>query len=81
MTQYVRRGDFPTSPEAPKPGDFHLGSPQSRAAARALLATKRTALFEGILIQLVSVDRDNSGRECTCSMPEAGKFALCRCFV
>ena len=69
-----------TNGNSGRPGRYALGSAESRAAARALLNSKRVAQFEGILVRLVSNERDRSGRECTCPMPEAGKFALCRCF-
>jgi hypothetical protein len=71
-----------TGSELARPGQFALGSPQSRAAARALLTAKRTAQGEGILVRLVSVlGCDDPGRKCTCPTPPAGTFALCRCFV
>lgn len=65
-----------------KPGDYAVSSPQSRAAARALLTARRAAQGEGTLIQVVSVlGCDDPERKCTCPVPEAGTFGLCRCFL
>jgi hypothetical protein len=64
-----------------KPGDFTLGSPQSRAAARAFLASKRATEGEGTLIRVLLVGSPpEPGRRCTCPWPPAGTFALCKCF-
>jgi hypothetical protein len=63
-------------------GQYPLGSPLSRAAARALLTVKRAALFKGILVRFVPVaGKDDPGRKCICLAPEAGTVAFCRCFV
>jgi hypothetical protein len=71
-----------TSSELARLGQYPVGSPQSRAAARALLAARKTARFEGILVRLVSVlGCDDPDRKCTCPTPEAGTFAMCRCFL
>ncbi len=76
-----QKGEGTRSKDA-RPGDYGLGSPQSRAAARALLTARRTAQFEGILVRLVSVlDCDDSDRKCTCRTPPDGTIAFCRCFV
>ena len=63
------------------PGQYPLGSPQSRAAARAVLTARRAGQFEGILVQFVSaLGGDDLGRRCTCPAPAAGTIAFCRCF-
>jgi hypothetical protein len=63
------------------PGDYLLRSPKSRAAARALLASKRTAGFEGLLIHFVTAESpDSHDRKCTCPIPPEGTVAFCRCF-
>ena len=41
MGSSVLYADFSTKGRGPKPGHFAVGSPQSRAAARALLVAKR----------------------------------------
>lgn len=64
------------------PGRYPIGSRESRAAARALLTARKTAQGEGILVRLVSVlGCDDPDRKCTCPVPEAGKFGMCRCFL
>jgi hypothetical protein len=64
-----------------RPGQYPLGSPQSRAAARSLLAARRAIQGEGTLIQLIAVGPlTQPDRKCTCPVPEAGTIAICRCF-
>jgi hypothetical protein len=74
---------------APKPGQYPLGSVPSRAAARATLDLRSAAEGYGALFCMVRIGgrrrdpgrrRRDPGRECTCSMPPAGAFDLCRCF-
>ncbi len=65
-----------------KPSHYPLGSPQSRAAARALLEFRRAEQGEGTLIVVRMVGRPEDPNErCTCRKPEAGTFAVCRCFL
>lgn len=68
----------------PRPGRFPLGSARSRAAARALLETKRDTEEAGVLIVLRLIGTGNEPgheeRKCTCPVPPAGTVALCRCF-
>ena len=65
-----------------RPGRYELGSPESRAAARALLDSRKATQGQGILIKLVSVlGCDDPDRKCTCPVPEAGSIGMCRCFL
>ena len=51
-----------------KPGDYPLGSRQSRAAARYALKSRESAEPSGILVQLVRVGgTPNAEQKCTCS--------------
>jgi hypothetical protein len=62
--------------------DYPLGSRQSRAAARALLGARRRAQGEGTFIRVRLIGKaEDPDRKCTCPKPEAGTFALCRCFL
>jgi hypothetical protein len=62
--------------------DYPLGSQQSRAAARALLEARRAAQGEGTLFRVRAISRpEDPDRKCNCRKPEAGTFALCRCFL
>jgi hypothetical protein len=62
--------------------DYPLGSRQSRAAARALLAVRRKAQGKGTILRVRLVGRpEDPKQKCTCREPEAGTFALCRCFL
>lgn len=64
-----------------KLGDYALGSPQSRAAVRALLASKRAADGEGTLFVLKAIGSPAPpGAKCTCPIPPAGTTAICKCF-
>jgi hypothetical protein len=63
-----------------KPGRYALGSPQSRAAARAMLDAREAAREKGILVRLVKLGIPVAPRKCTCKPPAAGTFAVCRCF-
>lgn len=65
-----------------KPGEYPLYSPQSRAAARSLLADRKAKEGEGILVRLRKVGNPiPADRECNCPVPRAGTFAICKCFV
>ena len=71
-----------TGSELAGPRQFALGSPQSRAAARALLKAKSKGQFKGILVRFVSaLGCDDANRKCTCPAPPSGTIALCRCFT
>ncbi len=62
--------------------DYPIGSQQSRAAARALLEARREAQGEGILFRVTRANRSRDpNRKCTCSRPDTGMFAVCRCFM
>ena len=62
-------------------GSYPLGCAQSRAAARALLNSRRAVQGDGTLFRLSVIGRPHDpGRKCTCRTPEAGTFALCKCF-
>ena len=64
-----------------KPGEYVLGSAQSRAAARALLVSKRAVEGEGLLVVLRLIGSPPApGRKCTCPIPPASTVAVCRCF-
>ena len=66
----------------PRLSHYPVGSAQSRAAARALLDSRRKAHGEDIrfTIRLVGNTVDPN-RKCTCPQVEAGTFAICRCFL
>jgi len=68
----------------PTPADFPVGSLQSRAAARAILAALEKAQKPGILIRFVAA-RDGRvaypNRECTCKKAAPGTIAFCECFL
>ena len=62
--------------------DYPIGSPQSRAAARALLDCRREAQGQGTVFYIsIGGRRADPNRKCTCRKPEAGTFAVCRCFL
>jgi hypothetical protein len=63
------------------PGRYPIGSPQSRAAARSLLAFKRAAEGEGTRFVFKAIDSPAPpGTKCTCPIPAAGEVGFCRCF-
>lgn len=65
-----------------RPGDFALGSPQSRAAARFLVEARDEGGEKGMLIVLRLADAEMPpATKCTCQMPRAGQAKLCRCFI
>jgi hypothetical protein len=68
-----------------RPGNYAIGSPQSRAAARTLLDARKEAKGTGVPFVLERIGKgDGPGRgggKCSCPVPPAGTFALCKCFV
>lgn len=65
-----------------KPGDYALGSPQSRAAARAFMEARKAAQGEGTTLRIRLVGRsEDPNQKCTCRTPEAGTVAVCGCFL
>jgi hypothetical protein len=63
-----------------RPGEYLLGSAVSRAAARALAEARRALEGEGTLIRVCLVGGpEDSDKKCTCMIPRAGTFAVCRC--
>jgi hypothetical protein len=78
----AERPFLPATASASSMADFPLGSLQSRAAARSLIARRRDMeCGEGILIVVREVGkRVDPNRKCTCRVPPAGEFAVCRCF-
>jgi hypothetical protein len=70
MIKQGEKSGLPATDSGPKPGDFPLGSPQSRAAARMLM--ERVAdeervemIFSGSVISLESQQRPPSASEWT----------------
>jgi RecB family exonuclease len=62
--------------------DYPLGSPQSRAAARAFLEAQKAAQGEGTLLIVRTIGKPHDpDRNCICRTPEAGTIAVCRCFL
>jgi hypothetical protein len=62
--------------------DYPLGSPQSRATARAFLNARRAAQGEGTILRIRLVGRpEDPNQKCTCRMPEVGNLAVCKCFL
>ena len=62
--------------------NYHLGSWQSRAAARGLLDARRASQGKGTILRVRLVGRsEDPSQKCTCQEPEAGTFALCKCFL
>ena len=59
-----------------------IGSLQSRAAARSLLADRKTQEGEGTIVRIRRIGfRIPADRKCTCPIPSATDIAVCRCFV
>lgn len=59
---------------------FPLGSLESRAATRSLLAAREVMRGEGVLFRLSVIGIGNDlKRQCRCRKPAMGAFALCRC--
>ena len=80
------QGRLGATDSGPRPGGFPLGSAQSRAAARGLLEHRRAVEGAGTLFVLERIGSGHGagqtkGGKCTCPVPPAGAFALCRCFV
>ena len=68
----------------PRPGDFPLGSLQSRAAARSMLLGREVPRMPGMLIRFVSPASVKSGaveRGCSCKPAKPGTIAFCYCFA
>jgi hypothetical protein len=62
-------------------GRFPLGSPESRASARHLVAVREAAEPEGMLFRLLHIGSPpDPDQTCSCPRTPAGTFALCRCF-
>ena len=71
---------------APNPGDFPVGSLESRAAVRAILEARETQQGGGVLIHLRFVDPKAKtdreiGQKCSCKPPKPGTVAVCWCFA
>ena len=63
------------------PGAFPVGSLESRAAVRSILEAQRTSQGSGTMFRVAVIGNPaDPNRKCTCKMPPAGIFALCRCF-
>ena len=63
-------------------GDLSLGSLQSRAAARFLLAAREATEGEGILFRCsVIANPPAPGTRCRCKVPPSGQVAICKCFM
>jgi hypothetical protein len=81
-TERMERPFLPATASAKGLASFPLSSMQSRAAARSLLDSRRAIQEEGTLLRIVSVAGcDDPARKCTCRTPEAGEFAVCKCFL
>jgi hypothetical protein len=62
-------------------GRFPLGSPESRATARHLVAASEATEPEGMLFRLLHIGSPpDPNQTCSCPRTPAGTFALCRCF-
>jgi hypothetical protein len=62
--------------------DYPLGSPRSRAAARAFLDARKAVEGEGTLLVVRTVGKPHdTDRRCACPTPEAATVALCKCFL
>jgi hypothetical protein len=63
-------------------GDLSLGSLQSRAAARFLIAAREATDGEGILFRSsVMANPAAPGTRCHCKVPRSGQAAICKCFM
>jgi hypothetical protein len=86
LTQRTDRACVPATASGSSPAAFPLGSLESRAAARSLIAAREVLAGAGFLVQLIRlgqrrVDRQSDpDAKCKCKTPPAGKFALCRCY-
>ena len=65
----------------PKPGDFPIGSLESRATARAMFEAREAAEGQGVFLRITKIGVPVDPGKCTCKRPKAGTFALCRCFM
>ena len=73
--------NLPATRSTLRPGDFELGSGQSRAAARMLL--EEQALQEPGLTLRVEVMANPAPvrTRCTCKPTPAGQVSICKCFM
>jgi hypothetical protein len=63
-------------------GDLSLGSLQSRAAARSLIAAREATGGEGILFRSsVMANPVAPGTRCHCRVPASGQVAICKCLM
>jgi hypothetical protein len=82
MEKRSDRHRLPAAGPDPKPGEFPIGLWESRAAARSLIESRRTTEDVGILFRLRRIGKSSDpNQKCTCKVPPAGTFALCRCFA
>lgn len=65
----------------PKPGDFPIGSLESRAAARAVFEGREAAGVPGVLLRITKIEEPVDPSKCNCKRPKAGTFAVCQCFM
>lgn len=72
---------LPATAAAKGLGMLPLGSAHSRAAARSLIAARKAIQGEGHFIRVRLVGSPPPpDRKCTCPIPPAGSFSICRCF-
>ena len=63
-------------------GDLSLGSLQSRAAARYLIAAREAMDGEGIVFRVLVIANPSApGTRCHCKVPRSGQTAICKCFM
>jgi hypothetical protein len=73
---------LPATSSALRPGDFELGSGQSRAAARMLLEDQSALQEPGLMLRVeVMANPAPVGTRCTCRPPATGNVSICRCFM
>jgi hypothetical protein len=71
----------PTTAEEVGLGSLPLGSAQSRALARSLMATRiGPPGHDGITVQFVSSAGQDPETVCKCRKPKAGELVFCNCF-
>ena len=67
----------------PNPGEFPVGSLESRAAARSMLEAKEAIEAIGsptFLVRFISPGVPVDDSKCTCKHPKPGTIGFCRCF-